>query len=105
MWDIEPKVVVAQLFRPSERVPSNAAEAFFLALSDRDALGAWYACALPVAAVAAPVAAAAAAWLAAGHEDAAAALYVSGALLAAGLVTQVIKFSTAMYGRSNGGRF
>ena len=38
-WDVEPGKVVAQLFKPAAKVPTTAAETFFLAASDGDAAG------------------------------------------------------------------
>lgn len=38
-WDVEPKKVIAQLFKPAAKVPTTSAETFFLAASDGDATG------------------------------------------------------------------
>ncbi|KAL6754352.1 SOUL heme-binding protein [Haematococcus lacustris] len=40
-WDTEPGRVVAQLFKPSARVPSNAWETFFMSASAGDGWGMW----------------------------------------------------------------
>ncbi|GAX80191.1 hypothetical protein CEUSTIGMA_g7629.t1 [Chlamydomonas eustigma] len=40
-WDIEPSKVVKQLFKPSVKIPTNAAETFFLAFSEGDGRGMW----------------------------------------------------------------
>ncbi|KAG1666296.1 hypothetical protein FOA52_004777 [Chlamydomonas sp. UWO 241] len=105
-WDVDPKRVVAQLFKPSAKIPTNQAETFFLAASDGDASGMWFSLTPILFKLSVPVCLLSLVVRLAGGDglpgDGAA--YV---LLAATAATEVYKFAKAMYGgeTGSGGRF
>lgn len=92
------------------QVPTTAWETFFLALSDGDAQGVWYALSWPCTKAGAPVVAASLLCKLITGEGLPGDLLgavegVSYLLVAAGLATQVYKFANEMNEHSNDGKF
>jgi len=111
-WDVEPSKVVAQLFRPAAKVPSNAWETFLLAASDGDGKGMWYSVSPLVVKLSLPVIAVSLVHKLVTGEG------LPGVFLGtveglsylgfvSGIFTQVIKFAQGMQGgeTGTGGRF
>jgi hypothetical protein len=101
-WEVEPARVVGQLLRPANKLPANQWEVLFMALSEGDAQGVWYASSANTVKLTAPLAGLVLLWHAAGGADLGAGEGLLWSGLGAGLFTEVYKFVRGMLGGESG---